>query len=373
MKAKRRLKILISAGGTGGHIFPAIATANKIKEIYPHVDFLFVGADGKMEMQKVPAAGYPIVGLPVIGFPRKPSFKIFKFFWTLNKSMKRARRIVRDFAPDVAAGFGGYASGPVLRVAAKRKIPYVIQEQNSYAGMTNRMLAKKAAKICVAYDNMQKFFPATKIVFTGNPVRSSLFAQTVEPKKARASLGLDTRRPVVFVTGGSLGARSINDVILANVKYFENNDLQLLWQCGSLYFKELSNKVCYQVSENIHLTKFVDNMDDAYAAADIVVARAGASTISELSIVGKPTILIPSPNVAEDHQTHNAKALADKGAAILLPDIQSHDELIPYIDKILNNTERSGEMSAKIKTFAHSNADTLIANEILKLVDIHET
>ena len=363
--------MLISAGGTGGHIFPAIATANKIKEIHPDVEFLFVGAEGKMEMQKVPAAGYPIIGLPVMGFPRKPSLKLFKFIGALYKSMKRAQRIVRDFAPDVAAGFGGYASGPVLRVAAKRKIPFVIQEQNSYAGLTNRMLAKKANAICVAYDGMSKFFPAEKIVFTGNPVRATLFADMVERKKACIALGLDARRPVVFVTGGSLGARSVNDVVLANAKYFENNGVQLLWQCGSLYFKELTNKLGFQVSESIHLTKFVDNMDYAYAAADVVVARAGASTISELSIVGKPTILIPSPNVAEDHQTHNAKALADKGAAILLPDSEAHDELIPYIDKMLNNNDMTRQMSEKIKTLARANADTMIANEILKLVKIH--
>lgn len=372
METSKKIRIIISAGGTGGHIFPAIATANKLKEMYPEIEFMFVGADGRMEMQKVPAAGYPITGLPVVGFPRKLSFKLFTFLFSLCKSMKRARRLIRDFEPDVAAGFGGFASGPILRVAGKKGIPFLIQEQNSYAGITNRMLSKKAAKICVAYDNMERFFPSQKIVYTGNPVRSSLFANPIDREKACAMLGLDSSKKIVFVTGGSLGARSINDVMFKNVKYFENHDIQLLWQCGSLYFKELTNKLGFQVNDHIHLTKFVENMDYAYAAADIVIARAGASTISELSIVGKPTILIPSPNVAEDHQTHNARALSDNGAAMLLHDNEADSKIVESMETLLNDKVLMSNMEREIRKFAKFDADVLIAKEILKLVDIDE-
>lgn len=368
----KNIKVMISAGGTGGHIFPALATANKLKELHPEIDIQFVGAEGKMEMKKVPAAGYPITGLPVMGFPRKPSLKIITFFKMLFKALRRAKRIVKNFEPDVAAGFGGYASGPVLRVAGKKKIPYILQEQNSYAGITNRMLAKKASKICVAYDNMEKYFPAEKIIFTGNPIRSSLSAVHESKKEACHNFGFDINKPTVLVTGGSQGARSLNEAIYKNLSYFEENGIQLLWQCGSLYFKEFTSRLGYQVNEHIHLTKFIENMNHAYACANVVIARAGAGTISELSVVGKPAILIPSPNVAEDHQTHNAKALADKGAAILLPDKEAAQKLPEKLKSILDSKSVAEQMQAKLKPFAQLHADEKIAKEILKLAGVDE-
>ncbi len=368
----KKIRIIISAGGTGGHIFPALATANKLRELYPETDIKFVGAEGRMEMKKVPDAGYPIVGLPVMGFPRRPSFKIFTFFSKLIKAMRRARRIVRDFEPHVAAGFGGYASGPVLRVVAKRKIPYILQEQNSYAGVTNRILSKKAAKICVAYKNMDKYFPTEKVVFTGNPVRKSLL-NTVDIRcDACKEYGFNPDKKIVLVTGGSQGARSINEAVYKNIRYFYDNDVQLLWQCGSHYFKEFTSRLGYQVDEHIYLTKFIDNMNLAYKCADVVIARAGASTISELCILGKPSILIPSPNVAEDHQTHNAKALADNNAAVLLPDKEAQDQLAAKLDDLLNNADKAQKMAANLKPFAKENADEQIAREILKLAGVNE-
>jgi len=366
----RKTKVMISAGGTGGHIFPALATANKLKEMHPEIEIQFVGAEGKMEMKKVPAAGYPITGLPVMGFPRKPSLKIITFFKKLIKAMQRAKRIVRNFDPDVAAGFGGYASGPVLRVVSKRKIPYLLQEQNSYAGITNRMLAKRASKICVAYDNMDKYFPSEKIIFTGNPIRSSLFKATETVKEACHNFGFDPDKPTVLVTGGSQGARSVNEAIYKNLAFFEETGIQLLWQCGSLYFKEFTNRLGYQVNDNIHLTKFIENMNYAYACADVVVARAGAGTISELCVVGLPAILIPSPNVAEDHQTHNAKALANIGAAVLLPDHEAAQKLPEKIKSILEDDKVAEGMRTQLKNFARTDADEKIAKEILKLAGV---
>lgn len=363
----KKIRVIISAGGTGGHIFPALATADKLKELYPEIDIKFVGAEGKMEMQKVPDAGYPIIGLPVMGFPRKPSFRIITFFRKLIKAMHRARRIVKDFEPHVAAGFGGYASGPVLRVAAKRNVSYLLQEQNSYAGITNRLLAKKAQTICVAYENMDKYFPAEKIVFTGNPIRSTLFSNSVSREEACKAYGFDPAKKIVFVTGGSQGARSVNEAVLHNIRYFEENNIQLLWQCGNLYFKEFSSRLGYQVSEHIQLVKFIKNMDHAYVSADIVVARAGACTISELCVVGKPAVLIPSPNVAEDHQTHNAGALAAKGAAILLPDDKARELLAEKIDRILTDEKEAENMRKQLKPFAKTNADEQIAREILNI------
>lgn len=368
----KKIRVMISAGGTGGHIFPALATANKLKELHPNIDIHFVGAEGKMEMQKVPAAGYPITGLPVMGFPRKPSLQIITFFKKLIKSMRRAKRIVREFEPNVAAGFGGYASGPVLRVASKRNIPYLLQEQNSYAGITNRLLAKKASKICVAYGNMEKYFPSEKIVFTGNPIRDNLLSSKKVREEACHGFGFDPSKPIVLVTGGSLGARSVNEAVYKNLSFFEKNKTQLLWQCGSLYFKEFTNRLGYQVNDHIHLTKFIEQMNHAYACADIVVARAGAGTISELCVVGLPAILIPSPNVAEDHQTHNAKALSEKGAAILLKDDEAAEKLPEKIQQILDDPDYLEKMKKQLKPFAKTDADEQIAREILKLAGIDE-
>jgi UDP-N-acetylglucosamine--N-acetylmuramyl-(pentapeptide) pyrophosphoryl-undecaprenol N-acetylglucosamine transferase len=368
----KKIKVLISAGGTGGHIFPALAVANKLKEMHKDIVIKFVGAEGKMEMQKVPAAGYPITGLPVMGFPRKPSIKLFIFFSKLWKAMRRARRIVREFEPDVAAGFGGFASGPVLRVAAKKKVPYLLQEQNSYAGMTNKILAKKAGKICVAYENMDRFFPADKILFTGNPIRASLFEKSLSSDTKCDDFGFDPNRKVVFVTGGSLGARSLNEAVYANLDYFKENNIQLLWQCGSLYFKEFTSRIGYQVSDYLHLTKFVENMGMAYDCADVVIARAGAATISELCAVGIPSVFVPSPNVAEDHQTHNARALSDKGAAILLTDKEAKHKLTEVLDKVLKDEKVQADMVEQMKRFAKIDADEKIAKEILKLAGVNE-
>lgn len=363
---------MISAGGTGGHIFPALAVANKLKKMHEDIQIKFVGAEGKMEMEKVPAAGYPITGLPVMGFPRKPSLKIFVFFKKLWKAMRRAKRIVREFEPDVAAGFGGFASGPVLRVAAKRKIPYLLQEQNSYAGITNKLLAKKAGRICVAYENMDRFFPAEKILITGNPIRSSLLKNKQDKDPTCDNFGFDKNKKVVFVTGGSLGARSLNEAVYANLEYFKKNNVQLLWQCGSLYFKEFTSRIGFQVSDFLHLTKFVENMEVAYDCADVVLARAGAGTISELCAVGIPSVFIPSPNVAEDHQTHNARALSDKGAAILLSDKDAKQNLSDVLDKVLNDEKLQNEMVGQMKRFAKIDADEQIAKEILKLAGVND-
>lgn len=368
----KKIKVMISAGGTGGHIFPALAVANKLKEMYENIEIKFVGAEGKMEMQKVPAAGYPIIGLPVMGFPRKPSLKIFTFFSKLIKAMRRAKRIVREFEPNVAAGFGGFASGPVLRVASKRKVPYVLQEQNSYAGITNKLLAKKAGKICVAYEKMERFFPAEKIVITGNPIRASLLEIGRETDDSCNEFGIDKSKKVVFVTGGSLGARSLNEAVYHNLKFFEDNNIQLIWQCGSLYFKEFTSRLGFQVNHYLHLTKFIDNMNAAYACADIVVARAGAGTISELCVIGKPSVLVPSPNVAEDHQTHNARALSDQGAAILLPDSDAKEGLAQALERILKDDKLQKDMVEQMKNFAKPNADEIIAKEILKLAGVYE-
>jgi UDP-N-acetylglucosamine--N-acetylmuramyl-(pentapeptide) pyrophosphoryl-undecaprenol N-acetylglucosamine transferase len=367
----KKIKVIISAGGTGGHIFPALAVANKLRDMHENIEIKFVGAEGKMEMQKVPAAGYPITGLPVMGFPRKPSFKMFTFFNKLWKAMRRAKRIIRDFEPDVAAGFGGFASGPVLRAAGKRKVPYVLQEQNSYAGITNKLLAKKASKICVAYDNMDKFFPKEKIIFTGNPIRASLFEEVHCGENSSNEFGFDLNKKVVFITGGSLGARSLNEAVFHNLNYFKENDILLLWQCGSLYFKEFTNRLGFQKNEYIHLTKFIDNMNEAYACADVVVARAGAGTISELSAIGKPSILVPSPNVAEDHQTHNARALSERGAAILLPDNESKEKLIDALERVLKDAAFQQKMIDQMKQFAKTDADEVIAKEILKLAGVN--
>jgi UDP-N-acetylglucosamine--N-acetylmuramyl-(pentapeptide) pyrophosphoryl-undecaprenol N-acetylglucosamine transferase len=286
--------------------------------------------------------------------------------------MRRAKGIVQQFEPDVAAGFGGFASGPVLKVAAKRKIPYLLQEQNSYAGITNKLLAKKAGKICVAYENMDLFFPAEKIVFTGNPIRASLLEISNEKKDACSEFGMDLSKKVVFVTGGSLGARSLNEAVYHNLKYFEENNIQLIWQCGSLYFKEFTSRLGFQVNQYLHLTKFVDDMNTAYACADVVVARAGAGTISELCVVGKPSVLVPSPNVAEDHQTHNARALSDQGAAVLLPDSDAKEGLAQALDRILKDDKLQKDMVEQMKNFAKPDADEIIAKEILKLAGVYE-
>lgn len=361
----KKYKVLISAGGTGGHIFPALAVASELRRTLPNCNILFVGAQGKMEMEKVPQGGFEIVGLPVRGMPRKMSFQMFSFVITLFKSWIMARRIVKKFKPDIAVGFGGYASGPVLHWTERLKIPTVIQEQNSFAGKTNKMLAKKAVAICVAYDEMEKFFPKSKIIFTGNPVRKTIFENPKTAAQAKQYFNLNETKLTVLILGGSQGARSINNQILASLSNFIKTDSQLLWQTGRFYYNEMVEKTKKTDLTDIRVLQFIERMDIAYAAADIIVSRAGAATISELSIAGKPAILIPSPNVVEDHQTHNARSLSDKNAAILLSD--NKIKMLPDIlNRITSDSNLRAELSTNIKKMAIVDADTKIANEILK-------
>ena len=360
-------RLLISAGGTGGHIFPALAVANEFRRKHADSEILFVGALGKMEMDKVPQAGYKIVGLPVMGMPRKLSFKIVKFVFMLLKSLIAARKIVKEFNPNVAAGFGGFASGPVLFWASRMNVPTLIQEQNSYAGVTNKMLAKRASKICVAYEGMGKFFPESKIVFTGNPIRKSLFDNLVSVMESTRFFDLNNDNPTVLVLGGSLGARSVNEAIIKNLEWFPKSNIQLLWQTGKLYYEEMIERSKNLKLDGVKIVQFIDRMDYAYSVADIIISRAGAGTISELCIVGKPVILIPSPNVAEDHQTYNARSLSDNHAAILLPDKKIED-LFSIISKLLDDRELREELRINIRGLAMQKADEDIAKEVENLI-----
>ncbi len=367
------MKIIISGGGTGGHVFPAIAIADAISKLRPGTEILFVGAKGKLEMEKVPKAGYPIEGLWISGFQRSLTWRNLMFPIKLLHSAWRARQIVRRFRPDVAVGVGGYASGPVLNVAGSLGIPTVLQEQNSYPGITNKLLAKKAAKICVAYEGMGKFFPKEKIVLAGNPVRSEVF-QHLESKRPEgmAHFGLDPAKQTIFVFGGSLGARTLNEAMANGANILtENPQVQLLWQCGKFYHEQ------YQMSQtaslpNVKILPFIDRMDLAYAAADVVIGRAGALSISEMCLVGKPAILVPSPNVAEDHQTKNALALVEKGAARLVRDASANDELLKTAFQVLNNMELQEQLSRNIKALAKADAADTIAKVILELAANNE-
>lgn len=363
-------KILISGGGTGGHVFPALAIANALKRLDADVELLFVGAKGKLEMEKVPAAGYKIIGLPVAGFQRRLSLKTVSFFFKLAASLWQARRIVRQFQPQVAVGVGGYASGPVLKMAAKRGIATVLQEQNSYAGLTNRLLAKKAAKICVAYEDMERFFPADKIILTGNPVRHDLIQLTASKTEALEHFNLASNKPVILLLGGSLGARTINQSVIKHLrKIADNTDIQVIWQCGKIYINQAQQEFDAIKPANLKLMPFISRMDLAYMAADVVVSRAGAGTISELTALGKASILVPSPNVAEDHQTKNAQALVDKQAALLLSDAQASEQLIPMAMQLLRDKEQCLQLAQNARQMAKPKADEQIASEILKLID----
>ncbi len=361
-------RVIISGGGTGGHIFPAISIANEIRKRYPESEILFVGAIDRMEMEKVPAAGYKIIGLPVMGFPRKPGLKMITFFKKLLKSSEMAKQIVRDFKPEVAIGVGGYASGPLLRAATKANIPTLIQEQNSYAGITNKMLAKKVNTICVAYEKMHRFFPKKKIVLTGNPVRENLVTKLVNKAEALEYFGLNSQEKVVLITGGSLGARSLNNAVMKNLEIIAKSGIQVIWQTGSYYFEKIMTELKDGKPGNLHVHQFLSRMDLAYSAADIVISRAGAGTISELCIVGKPCILVPSPNVAEDHQTKNAMALVDKEAAVMLKDIEIDLKLFPVALRLVKDEERCRAMSANIKLLAKPEATISIVDEIEKLL-----
>ena len=370
MSRQRRNRIIISGGGTGGHVFPAISIANAIRKIDPEIDILFVGAEGKIEMEKIPAAGYDIVGLPVAGFDRKNPFKNIPVLIKLIKSLRLAKRIVRDFKPDVVVGVGGYASGPVLRQAGKQKIPVLIQEQNSYAGVTNKLLAKTASVICVAYEGMEKYFPAEKIMRTGNPVRQSFDNLTDLRKEALNFFNLKDNLPVVLVLGGSGGAGSINISLSENLQQVITSGCQWIWQTGKFYFEDVNALVSVSSAENIKVHAFINRMDYAFAAAEVIITRAGAGTISELCLVGKPVILVPSPNVAEDHQTKNALALSDRNAAILLPDNMALENLVSQAVSLISDTEKRNSLSENIIKMADREADKKIAEEVMKLIKL---
>jgi UDP-N-acetylglucosamine--N-acetylmuramyl-(pentapeptide) pyrophosphoryl-undecaprenol N-acetylglucosamine transferase len=367
MNRQRHKRIIISGGGTGGHIFPAISIANALRRIEPDIDILFVGAEGRMEMEKIPEAGYKIVGLPVAGIKRSFSLKNIKVLFKLLKSLRLAKDVIKNFEPDVVVGVGGYASGPVLRKAGRLGIPTLIQEQNSYAGITNKLLAKKASRICVAYEGMNKYFPEEKIVKTGNPVRHSFDNLQELEDEALSYFKLKKGFPVILVLGGSLGAGSINKSLSDNIGKLRDSDCQWLWQTGKYYFESVKAKVSNIFTDNISVHDFIDRMDYAYASADIIVSRAGAGTISELCLVGKPVILVPSPNVAEDHQTKNARALTERDAAVMVPDKQAVNTLVTQAISLVADNERREILSENIKKMADRDADVRIAEEVLKL------
>lgn len=367
MSLQKHKRVIISGGGTGGHIFPAISIANALRRIDPEIDILFVGAEGRMEMEKIPAAGYRIIGLPVAGIHRSLTLKNIAVILKLFRSLGMAKKVLSEFEPDVVVGVGGYASGPVLRQAGKMGIPTLIQEQNSYAGVTNKLLAKKASVICVAYDGMDKYFPAEKIIKTGNPVRQNFDDLKKLETEALLFFNLKKGFPVILVLGGSLGAGSINKSLSENINMLRDPDCQWLWQTGKHYFENVKALVSLSFSENISVHGFINRMDYAYAAADIIVSRAGAGTISELCLIGKPVILVPSPNVAEDHQTKNAKALSEKEAAVLITDDQAIKTLVNEAIKLVSDKTRRVVLSENILKMAYRDADIRIAEEVLKL------
>jgi len=362
-------KFLISGGGTGGHIFPAISIANALKKRLPDCEILFVGALGRMEMERVPAAGYPIEGLPVSGFNRKNMFRNIKVLLNLFRSLTMARKIISRFKPDVAIGVGGYASAPTLKAASTFGVPTVIQEQNSYAGVTNKLLAKKAKKIYVAYEGMERFFPKNKIVLTGNPVRQDLFSVSPKTKEAYQFFNFDPRKKTILIVGGSLGARTINQSIIAGLEKLAKTDIQIIWQTGKFYIGNALKAAEPFANKNLLVTDFVSRMDLAYSIADLVVSRAGASSISELCLLAKPVILIPSPNVAEDHQTQNALALVRKNAAIMIKDVDAKVQLVTKALELINNENELKKLAENIIKLAEKNSADRIAAEILKLIN----
>ena len=364
---EKELRVIISGGGTGGHIFPAVSIANAVKALRPNAKILFVGALGRMEMQRVPAAGYEIKGLPICGFDRKNLLKNFKVLYKIWKSQRMAKQIIKDFKPQVAVGVGGYASGPTLNKAAAMGIPCLIQEQNSYAGVTNKLLAKKAAKICVAYEGMERFFPAEKIILTGNPVRQTLFDTTITQEEAIKSFGLDPAKKTILLVGGSLGARTINESVLQHLDQVKGTDVQFIWQTGKYYSAEIAKRLEGQNIPNLVVTDFITDMGAAYKAADLVISRAGASSISEFCLIGKPVILVPSPNVAEDHQTKNALALANRDAAIYVKDAEAPATLLELAVKTVNDEKKLKSLSENVLKLALPDSADIIAKEVIKL------
>ena len=370
---EKEYRIIISGGGTGGHIFPALAIADAIRAKHPEAKILFVGANNRMEMQRVPDAGYEIKGLPIAGFDRKNLLKNFKVLWLILKSQRMAKKIIKEFAPQAAVGVGGYASGPTLKMAAKMNVPTLIQEQNSYAGVTNKILAKRAKMICVAYEGMDRFFPHEKIKLTGNPVRKNLLDMRSNHKEALKAMNLDENKKCVLIVGGSLGARSINEGVMANIELIRaNSDVQFVWQTGKLYFEEMKKRVSEAGKpDNLVVTDFVSNMADALSAADLVVSRAGAGSISEFALLGKAVILVPSPKVSEDHQTKNAMALVNKGAAIYVADSKVKEELITKALETVNNESVIASLEQNIEKMGKPNAAGEIADEVLMLADAY--
>lgn len=364
---QRSLRVMISGGGTGGHIFPAIAIANAVRERESDAQFLFVGAEGKMEMEKVPAAGYSIEGLPIRGFQRGSIIKNLVLPWRLLRSMMMARRLVRTFKPDVAVGVGGYASGPVLAAAQRMHVPTLIQEQNSFPGKTNLYLARRVDRICVAYDGMEKFFPKEKILLTGNPVRQEVVRLAGKQPRGLEHFGLQVGRPILFVTGGSLGARGVNHGIEAALKDFQMAGLQVIWQTGTPYFERAQDAVAKLNYADCKVHEFVSKMDYAYAVADLVVSRAGAISVSELCLVQKPAILVPLPTAAEDHQTHNARALTDRGAAVLVRDDKAVEELGSTVLRLINDKAALDRLRHAITGLGAQNASGMIAAEVIRL------
>jgi len=366
------IRIIVSGGGTGGHIFPAISIANALKARFPErVKILFVGAEGRMEMERVPAAGYEIVGLPIRGLDRSHPLKNIKTLYMLLKSMFKARRIIKTFKPLVAVGVGGYASGPLLRAAAAKGVPTVIQEQNSYAGVTNKLLAAKAAKICVAYPGMERFFPAKKIVLTGNPVRQDLLADSDLKADGQDFYHLDPAKKTLLIIGGSLGARTLNESVMGHLDEIEAaTDIQVIWQTGKYYFKNIQDRLENRSLKNVQVVEFVHQMNLAYAAADLIISRAGASSISELCLLQKAVILVPSPNVSEDHQTKNALALVKEDAAVMVKDTEARSTLILQAFKLIHQPEELAKLSANILKLAQLDSAERIADEIFKLIKV---
>lgn len=367
---KENLRIIISGGGTGGHIFPAVSIANAIKELRPETEILFVGAEGRMEMHRVPAAGYPIKGLPVAGFDRKNLFKNIPVLIKLFKSQRLARKIVKDFHPHAAVGVGGYASGPTLKVAGSMGIPTLLQEQNSYAGVTNKLLAKQAKKICVAYEGMERFFDKEKIILTGNPIRQGLLNHSTTREEAISTFGLDPNKRTVLILGGSLGARTINQCLMDNLDKIKSSDVQFIWQTGKIYIEEAKASVA-KAGElpMLHVTDFISDMATAYRAADLVISRAGAGSISEFCLLQKPVILVPSPNVAEDHQTKNALALVNKNAALYVKDIEAKDLLLDKAIEAVKQPDLLKNLSKNIAELAFTDSANIIAKEVIKLAE----
>ena len=370
---KENLRFIISGGGTGGHIFPAVSIANAIKELCPQSEILFVGAEGRMEMHRVPAAGYPIKGLPVAGFDRKNFLKNIPVLIKLFKSQRLARKIVKDFRPHAAVGVGGYASGPTLKVAGSMGIPTLLQEQNSYAGVTNKLLAKQAKKLCVAYEGMERFFDKSKIILTGNPVRQGLLNHSIQREEAVATFGLDPQKKTVLILGGSLGARTINQCLMANLDKVKNSGIQFIWQTGKIYIEE-ARKAVAEAGElpMLHVTDFISDMATAYSAADLVISRAGAGSISEFCLLQKPVILVPSPNVAEDHQTKNALALVNKNAALYVKDAEAKDLLLDKAIEAVNQPELLKNLSKNIAELAFTDSANVIAKEVIKLAENYQ-